>query len=141
MELVRRPSSSGGGFSLADDFAVQLLLGCAFLAAAVVLWALLAAPRARFRPPLAGVLAVKGGRLRGEDALARVAAPTPAPEVIRVLVDDVRDTLENSGDLAVAEEGIEQVRKRGRARIQREALKRTGSLRYTVASCITRTLG
>ncbi|WP_405901766.1 YrdB family protein [Streptomyces sp. NBC_00727] len=53
------------GFSLADNLAVRLLLGCAVLAAAVVLWALFAAPRARLRPPLAGVLAVKALVLGG----------------------------------------------------------------------------
>lgn len=54
------------GFALADNLALQLLTGTAVLAAAVVLWGLFAAPRARFRPPLAGVLAVKALVLGGE---------------------------------------------------------------------------
>ncbi|MGC4950304.1 YrdB family protein [Streptomyces sp. DT224] len=69
------------GFTLADDLAVQLLLGSAVLAAAVVLWALFAAPRARFRPPLAGVLAVKAVVLGG-GALALYGVGHPAAAAV-----------------------------------------------------------
>ncbi|TXS00582.1 DUF2568 domain-containing protein [Streptomyces sp. col6] len=65
VELVALACLFWWGFSLADHLAVRLLLGCALLAAAVVLWARFAAPRARFRPPLAGVLAVKALVLGG----------------------------------------------------------------------------
>ncbi|MGQ4355530.1 glutamate--cysteine ligase [Streptomyces drozdowiczii] len=68
--------------------------------------------------------------------------PAPAPDVVRALLAHVRDALEDSGDLTAAEEGIEQVLKRGTgARIQRDALERTGSLRDAVAECVTRTRG
>ncbi|MGW4229745.1 YrdB family protein [Streptomyces sp. NPDC004980] len=47
------------GFTAVDGWAASLLLGLGTPAAAVTLWGLFAAPRARFRLPLAGVLAVK----------------------------------------------------------------------------------
>lgn len=65
------------GFSLADNLAVQVLTGTAVLAAAVVLWGTFAAPRARFRAPLAGVLAVKALVLGG-GALALYGVGHPA---------------------------------------------------------------
>jgi len=75
------------GFSLAENPAVRLLLGCAVLAAAVVLWALFAAPRARFRPPLAGVLAVKALVLGGGAfALYGVGHPTAGAVMGAVVV-------------------------------------------------------
>ncbi|WP_329030261.1 glutamate--cysteine ligase [Streptomyces sp. NBC_01423] len=68
--------------------------------------------------------------------------PASAPDVVRALLAHVRDALEDSGDLAAAEEGIEQLLKRGTgARIQRDALERTGSFRDAVAECVTRTRG
>lgn len=86
LELVALACLFRWGFSLADNLAVRLLLGCAVLAAAIVLWALFAAPRARFRPPLAGVLAVKALVLGGSAfALYGVGHPTAAA-VLGVLV-------------------------------------------------------
>ncbi|MGW1103304.1 YrdB family protein [Streptomyces sp. NPDC002540] len=52
------------GFSTGDGVAARLLLGIT-PAAAVVLRGMFAAPRARFRPPLAGVLLVKAVVLGG----------------------------------------------------------------------------
>ncbi|NEC68389.1 YrdB family protein [Streptomyces sp. SID9727] len=69
------------GFTLADALALQVLLGSAPLAAAVVLWTLFAAPRARFRPPLAGVLAVKALVLGG-GALALYGVGHPAAALV-----------------------------------------------------------
>lgn len=75
------------GFALADNLAVQLLTGTAVLAAAVVLWGLFAAPRARFRPPLAGVLAVKALVLGGGAlALYGVGHPVAAAVLGAVVV-------------------------------------------------------
>ncbi|MFJ7625368.1 YrdB family protein [Streptomyces sp. NPDC097595] len=75
------------GFSLADNLAVQLLTGTAVLAAAVALWGLFAAPRARFRPPLAGVLAVKALVLGGGAlALYGVGHPVAAVALGAVVV-------------------------------------------------------
>lgn len=48
-----------------DGVLVSVLLGLGVPAAAVTLWGLFAAPRARFRPPLAGVPAVKALVLGG----------------------------------------------------------------------------
>ncbi|MCX0247589.1 YrdB family protein [Streptomyces drozdowiczii] len=75
------------GFSLAGNPAAQLLLGTAVLAAAIVLWALFAAPRARFRPPLVGVLAVKAAVLGGGAlALYGVGHPVAAAVLGAVVV-------------------------------------------------------
>lgn len=75
------------GFSLADNLALRSVLGCAVLAAAIALWALFAAPRARFRPPLAGVLAVKALVLGGGAfALYGVGHPTAAAVMGAVVV-------------------------------------------------------
>nr|WP_203593479.1 YrdB family protein [Streptomyces sp. SID9124] len=87
LELAALGCLFGWGFSLADNLAVRSLLGCAVLAAAVVLWALFAAPRARFRPPLAGVLAVKALVLGGGAfALYGIGHPTAAVVMGAVVV-------------------------------------------------------
>ncbi|WP_330241910.1 glutamate--cysteine ligase [Streptomyces sp. NBC_00525] len=68
--------------------------------------------------------------------------PVPAPDAVRALRAHVRDALEDSGDLTAAAEGAERVLERGTgARIQRDALARTGSLRDAVAECVVRTRG
>lgn len=51
-----------------DGVLVSVLLGLGVPAVAVTLWELFAAPRARFRPPLAGVPAVKALVLGGSVA-------------------------------------------------------------------------
>lgn len=80
--------------------------------------------------------------LEGELLHPATMRPASGPDVLRALLAHVRDALEDSGDLAAAEEGIDQVLKRGTgARIQRDALARTGSLRDAVAECVTRTRG
>ncbi|WP_405997099.1 YrdB family protein [Streptomyces sp. NBC_00829] len=53
------------GYRTAGGGVAGVLLGIAVLTAAIALWGLFAAPRARFRPPLAGVLAVKAVVLGG----------------------------------------------------------------------------
>ncbi|OSC59612.1 carboxylate--amine ligase, partial [Streptomyces sp. BF-3] len=63
--------------------------------------------------------------------------PEPAPAVLEALLDHVRDALEESGDLKAVESALATVVRRGNgARIQRETLARTGSLRDTVAECV-----
>ncbi|MFF5336395.1 YrdB family protein [Streptomyces sp. NPDC013181] len=72
---------------LTDHWATGLLLGCAVLAAAVTLWGLFAAPRARFRLPLAGVLLVKALVLGGGAcALYGVGHPVAAAVTGAVVV-------------------------------------------------------
>ncbi|TRV72250.1 DUF2568 domain-containing protein [Streptomyces sp. 130] len=80
------------GFSLADTLAVRVVLGTAVVVAAVVLWALFAAPRARFRPPLAGVLAVKALVLGG-GALALYGVGHPAAAAVLGVVVVVNTVL------------------------------------------------
>lgn len=56
------------GFASGGSVVVRVVLGLGVPAAAVVLWGLFAAPRARFRPPPAGVLVVKALVLLGAAA-------------------------------------------------------------------------
>ncbi|MET7649049.1 YrdB family protein [Streptomyces sp. NPDC005426] len=65
VELVALACLFWWGFTLGDGLAVQLLLGLGVLALAITLWGLFAAPRARIRLPLAGVLVVKAVVLGG----------------------------------------------------------------------------
>lgn len=81
----------------------------------------------------------QAGRAGLEDRLVhpRTLRPEPAPDVLRALLDHVRDALEDSGDLEAAERALAVLERRGNgARIQREILARTGSLRDTVAECV-----
>ncbi|MET7366651.1 YrdB family protein [Streptomyces sp. NPDC005566] len=59
LELVAIGALARWGFTAVDGWATTLLLGLGTPAAAVALWGLFAAPRARIRLPLPGVLAVK----------------------------------------------------------------------------------
>ncbi len=80
--------------------------------------------------------------LEGRLVHPRTRLPEPAPDVLRALLDHVRDALEDSGDLAAVETALAAVDRRGNgARIQRETLARTGSLRDTVAECVRITAG
>ncbi|MFB7534161.1 YrdB family protein [Streptomyces sp. NPDC056178] len=65
VELAALAALARWGFSTGDGVAARLLLGIGTPAAAIVLWGMFAAPRARFRPPLAGVLLVKAVVLGG----------------------------------------------------------------------------
>lgn len=66
--------------------------------------------------------------------------PEPASDVVGALLAHVRNALKESGDLARTEDALKNVLERGTgARIQREALDRTGSLREVVAACVSRT--
>ncbi|MEU0136948.1 glutamate--cysteine ligase [Streptomyces sp. NPDC006296] len=68
--------------------------------------------------------------------------PEPAADVVRALLDHVRDALEDSGDLGPAETGIRNVLTRGTgARIQRDLLADSDSLRTVVTECVARTRG
>ncbi|MEU2065723.1 YrdB family protein [Streptomyces anulatus] len=68
LELVAIGCLAWWGFTAVDGVLVPVLLGLGMPAAAMTLWGLFAAPRARFRPPLAGVLAVKALVLGGSAA-------------------------------------------------------------------------
>ncbi|WP_228994642.1 glutamate--cysteine ligase [Streptomyces sp. DH8] len=81
----------------------------------------------------------RAGRSGLDDRLIHPATlrPEPVGDVLRALMDHVRDALKDSGDLEAAEKALADVERRGNgARIQREILARTGSLRETVAECV-----
>ncbi|MGC5529736.1 YrdB family protein [Streptomyces sp. SR-10] len=78
LELVAIGCLAWWGFTAADGVLVSVLLGLGAPAAAMALWGLFAAPRARFRPPLAGVLAVKALVLGGSAAVYGMGNPVVA---------------------------------------------------------------
>ena len=59
LELAALAALSYWGFTGPSGIAARVLLGIGAPVLAAVVWGLFAAPRARLRPPLAGVLAVK----------------------------------------------------------------------------------
>ncbi|MFD5191453.1 YrdB family protein [Streptomyces sp. NPDC058357] len=59
VELAALGALGWWGFAAGDGVVFRLLLAVGAPVAAAVVWGLFAAPRARFRPPLAGVLLVK----------------------------------------------------------------------------------
>ncbi|MFE7356727.1 YrdB family protein [Streptomyces sp. NPDC057543] len=65
VELAALGALGWWGFDTGDGTVARLLLGIGAPGAAVVIWWLFAAPRARFRPPLVGVLLVKAVVLGG----------------------------------------------------------------------------
>ncbi|MGW2938344.1 YrdB family protein [Streptomyces sp. NPDC001156] len=65
LELAALACLSWWGFAVGDDEALRILLGVGTPLLAVVLWSLFAAPKARLRPPLPLVLAVKAVVLGG----------------------------------------------------------------------------
>ncbi|MEV0040916.1 carboxylate--amine ligase, partial [Streptomyces sp. NPDC050804] len=66
--------------------------------------------------------------------------PAPAEAVVRSLLAHVRDALRDDGDLSFAEDGLGRLLRTGNgARVQRDVLRRTGSLHAMVAECVRRT--
>ncbi|PZG91713.1 carboxylate--amine ligase [Streptomyces sp. NTH33] len=66
----------------------------------------------------------------------------PARSVVRALLDHVSDALASTGDLDRAREAVDGVlRGGGGARVQRELMERTGSLREVVTECVRHTQG
>ncbi|CAM5599135.1 Putative glutamate--cysteine ligase 2 OS=Streptomyces griseomycini OX=66895 GN=FHS37_003569 PE=3 SV=1 [Streptomyces griseomycini] len=66
----------------------------------------------------------------------------PAEAVVRALLDHVAEALEDAGDLERAREGCAGLLRDGNgARVQRELLRRTGSLRDVVTECVRHTQG
>ncbi|MYZ34336.1 carboxylate--amine ligase, partial [Streptomyces sp. SID4917] len=77
-----------------------------------------------------------------EDRLVhpRTMESAPAEAVVRSLLAHVRDALRDHGDLALAEEGLRRLLRTGNgARVQRDMLRRTGSLHTMIAECVRRT--
>ncbi|MEU9560302.1 glutamate--cysteine ligase 2 [Streptomyces fumanus] len=66
----------------------------------------------------------------------------PAETVVRALLDHVEEALADNGDLERVREGCAELLRDGNgARVQRELLERTGSLRDVVTECVRRTQG
>ncbi|MDW8804429.1 glutamate--cysteine ligase [Streptomyces scabiei] len=66
--------------------------------------------------------------------------PRPAPEVIHALLDHVEEALADHGDVELARASVAELTGRGNgARVQREVMERTGSLREVVAACVRHT--
>lgn len=65
--------------------------------------------------------------------------PTPAREVLRAVRDELRDLLDEAGDLARVDEGLERVLARGGASWQRAAYERSGSVQDVVSDLVART--
>ncbi|MFI2642146.1 glutamate--cysteine ligase [Streptomyces sp. NPDC018610] len=66
----------------------------------------------------------------------------PAESVLESLLEHVGDALADSGDLAGAREAVAGLLRRGTgARVQRELMERTGSLRQVVTECVRHTQG
>ncbi|MEU5900125.1 MULTISPECIES: glutamate--cysteine ligase [Streptomyces] len=100
------------------------------------------------RPPLPhGVASLRLAAWRAarsglEDTLLDPVTMRPAPsdEVVRGLLDHVGEALEDAGDLDLARTTAEDLLKHGNgARVQRDLLERTGSLREVVKECVRRT--
>ncbi|MDX3642411.1 glutamate--cysteine ligase [Streptomyces sp. MB09-02B] len=66
--------------------------------------------------------------------------PRPAHDVIRSLLDHVEEALVDHGDADLARDAVAELTGRGNgARVQREVMARTGSLREVVAACVRHT--
>ncbi|GEC06189.1 putative glutamate--cysteine ligase 2 [Streptomyces spinoverrucosus] len=90
---------------------------------------------------LAAWRAARSG-LTGELLHPAVMRPAPAETVVRALLDHVGDALKDNGDLARAQDSCAELLRRGNgARVQRELLARTGSLRDVVLQCARHTQG
>ncbi|MFJ7967614.1 YrdB family protein [Streptomyces sp. NPDC096324] len=85
VELVALACLSWWGFTVGDSRSLHILLGLGVPLTAVVLWSLFAAPKARLRPGLPGVLLVKAVVLGG-GAAAVYGVGHPLGAVIMAVV-------------------------------------------------------
>ncbi|MFF4646242.1 glutamate--cysteine ligase [Streptomyces sp. NPDC001389] len=84
---------------------------------------------------LASWQAAKSG-LDGPLLDPRTMSPAPPGAVLDVLLDHVRDALDENGDLERVHQGVARLLDRGNgARLQRRLLSTTGDLRAVVAEC------
>ncbi|MEU9015040.1 glutamate--cysteine ligase [Streptomyces sp. NPDC048479] len=99
-------------------------------------------PPARHGVALLRMAAWTAGRYGLEHQLVHplTMRPAPAETVVRALFDHVRDALDYTGDLVQARDGLSTLLTTGNgARVQRELLESTGTLRNVVTECVTRT--
>ncbi|AJF68771.1 YrdB family protein [Streptomyces vietnamensis] len=92
LELAALAALAWWGWDSAENVALRLLLAVAAPAVAAVVWGLFAAPKARFRVPLAGVLAVKA-LVFGAAALALLGVDRPVWAVVFAAVALVNTAL------------------------------------------------
>ncbi|MEV8230712.1 YrdB family protein [Streptomyces sp. NPDC079167] len=85
LEVVAIGALAWWGFTAPEGMAASVALGVGVPGAAVVLWGLFAAPRARFPLPLAGVLAAKTVVLGG-GAVAVYGTGHPVAAVVLAVV-------------------------------------------------------
>ncbi|WP_406459235.1 YrdB family protein [Streptomyces sp. NBC_00876] len=104
LELAALACLCWWGFTAGDGLAVHLLLGIGLPAVAIALWGTFAAPRARIRLPLAGVLAVKAVVLGG-GALALYGVGHPVAAVVMAVVVVVNTALAETFRRRPAAEG------------------------------------
>ncbi|MFD7662747.1 glutamate--cysteine ligase [Streptomyces sp. NPDC059788] len=100
-------------------------------------------PPARHTVSLLRLATWRAARSGLEDQLVHPVTmrPAPAEAVVQALFDHVRDALEDSGDVLAVQEALATLLKTGNgARVQRELLRSTGSLRGMVTECVRRTL-
>jgi len=92
LELVAFGVMCWWGFGTGSGLTVHLLLGIGTPALAMVLWGLIAAPRARFKVPLPGVLLLKAAVFGGA-ALCLYGVGHPALAVVFAVVALVNTTV------------------------------------------------
>ncbi|MET9431592.1 MULTISPECIES: glutamate--cysteine ligase [unclassified Streptomyces] len=99
-------------------------------------------PPARHTVSLLRAAAWRASRSGVDDELLHplTMRPVPAEHVVHALLAHVEDALEANGDLPDARKGVAELLAHGNgARVQRELLRRTGSLRDVVLACVRRT--
>ncbi|MFE7599356.1 DUF2568 domain-containing protein [Streptomyces sp. NPDC057494] len=92
LELAALAALAWWGWEAAENVALRLLLAVAAPALAAVVWGLFAAPKARYRVPLAGVLLVKA-LVFGAAALALLGLERPVWAVVFAAVALVNTAL------------------------------------------------
>jgi carboxylate-amine ligase len=99
-------------------------------------------PAPDMRTEVLRVAAWRAGRsgLSAELVDPRTGRPAPAAEVVAALVDHLRATLADSGDLDLVEQGLADVLRRGTgADLQRRVFAETGDLAAVVRAAVTAT--
>lgn len=106
LELAALAFLAWWGWSGGEGVALRLPLAVAAPAAAAVVWGLFAAPRARFRVPLAGVLCVKA-LVFGAAALALLGLGRPLWAVSFAAVALVNTALATADRRAATHRGVQ----------------------------------
>ncbi|MFG3040522.1 YrdB family protein [Streptomyces sp. NPDC048330] len=105
LELAALAVLARWGWGSADDLALRLLLAVSAPALAAVVWGLFAAPKARIRLPLGGVLAVKAV-VFGAAALALQELGRPSAAVVFAVVALLNTALATADRRAAMRRGV-----------------------------------